>query len=132
MNLFAAQTALHQSRSSGRNHRIIFQCTKLSSFIFTIFVHKLNISRTKKALRLQKQPTLLLSIRNMPGCNAGHIKNCNLKLQPNQWQSKDYLITGKSDVTSAFCPRLRRKWSINTIAIIASAMGVARIPTQGS
>ena len=31
-----------------------------------------------------------------------------------------------------FCPRWRSTWSITTMAIIASAMGVARIPTQGS
>ena len=32
----------------------------------------------------------------------------------------------------AHCPRSRSRWSISTIAIMASAMGVARIPTQGS
>ena len=34
--------------------------------------------------------------------------------------------------TSAFCARWRSAWSISTIAIIASAIGVARMPTHGS
>ena len=34
--------------------------------------------------------------------------------------------------TSAFCARCRSAWSISTSASIASAIGVARMPTQGS
>ena len=34
--------------------------------------------------------------------------------------------------TSAFCARCKSAWSIKTNAIMASAMGVALIPTQGS
>ena len=34
--------------------------------------------------------------------------------------------------TSAFCARWRNAWSISTSAIIASAIGVARMPTHGS
>src|SRR5471030_1870419 len=41
-------------------------------------------------------------------------------------------ITGASTLTPAFCARCRNAWSISTSASIASAIGVARMPTQGS
>ena len=41
-------------------------------------------------------------------------------------------IRGVAVATSAFCARWRSAWSISTIASIASAIGVARMPTQGS
>ena len=39
---------------------------------------------------------------------------------------------GAAEGASAFWPRWRSQWSIRTRAVIASAMGVARRPTQGS
>ena len=41
-------------------------------------------------------------------------------------------ISGVETFTSAFWARLRKAWSINTKANMASAMGAARKPTQGS
>ena len=39
---------------------------------------------------------------------------------------------GAAEGASAFWPRWRSQWSMRTRAVIASAMGVARSPTQGS
>ena len=48
--------------------------------------------------------------------------------------AENYLrsISGVSTRTSAFCARWRSAWSISTSASMASAMGAARSPTQGS
>lgn len=45
---------------------------------------------------------------------------------------KSYSIGFSGITTSPFCPRWRKKWSSNTIANIASAIGTARTPTHGS
>ena len=42
------------------------------------------------------------------------------------------VISGVLTCTSLFCARWRRAWSINTRASMASAIGAARKPTQGS
>ena len=41
-------------------------------------------------------------------------------------------MRGVLTTTSAHCARWRRAWSISTSASMASAIGVARMPTQGS
>src|SRR3546814_16132791 len=41
-------------------------------------------------------------------------------------------IRGATSPTSPHCARWRRAWSISTSASIASQIGVARMPTQGS
>src|SRR5581483_2277383 len=42
------------------------------------------------------------------------------------------VILGNTSPTSSHCARWRSAWSINTNATIASAIGTARMPTQGS
>ena len=41
-------------------------------------------------------------------------------------------IFGVFVLTSAFCARWSKAWSMSTSAIMASAIGVALMPTQGS
>ena len=84
------------------------------------------------ALRKRLPPPKLL--RSFDSPRGGVIQSAATCFTP---PSRGSQIRGANMVgvryrSTAHCPRSLSRWSISTIAIMASAMGVARIPTQGS